>query len=132
LLTVIAGSGAAYVGWDYAPAMWTPMRVLGLCLAVAGFVLWTAARFQLGNSFAATAQANQLIDHGLYSKIRNPIYLFGSLFIASYCLLLGRPMWLMIFALIIPLQIWRMRNEANVLEAKFGEEYRQYRRSTWL
>ena len=41
-------------------------------------------------------------------------------------------MFLLIFALIIPLQIWRGRKEASVLEEKFGDEYRQYRAGTWF
>ncbi len=132
VLTVVAAAAAACLGLAQAPAAWTPLRLLGMCLAVAGFVLWTVARFQLGKSFAVTAQARQLVTHGLYGKIRNPIYIFGSLFIAGYVLLLGRPRWLLIFVAIIPLQIWRARKEARVLEAKFGEEYRAYRARTWV
>jgi protein-S-isoprenylcysteine O-methyltransferase Ste14 len=132
LLTLVVGAGAAYVGWDIAPPGWSPLRIFGLCLAVVGFVLWTVARFQLGTSLTVTAQAKQLVTRGIYSKIRNPIYLFGSVFIAGYVLLLGRPRWLLIFVGLVPLQIWRMRKEASVLEAKFGEEYRAYRAGTWL
>lgn len=68
----------------------------------------------------------------MYGKIRNPIYFFGSLFIAGYVLLIGRPIGLLIFIVIIPLQIWRVGKEASVLEAAFGEEYRTYRASTWF
>jgi protein-S-isoprenylcysteine O-methyltransferase Ste14 len=132
VLTLIVAATAAYIGWQKAPAAWTPLRVFGLCLASAAFVLWTVARFQLGSSLAVTAQAKQLVTRGLYSKIRNPIYLFGSLFIAGFILLLGRPRWLLTFLIIIPLQIWRTRKEARVLEAKFGEEYRAYRTRTWM
>jgi protein-S-isoprenylcysteine O-methyltransferase Ste14 len=132
VLTLLVGTGVAYGYWMYAPAGWTPMRVLGLCLAVAGFVFWTVARFQLGASFALTARAKQLVTRGLYSKIRNPIYIFGSLFLVGYILVLGRPIWLLAFAAIVPLQMWRARKEARVLEAKFGEEYRAYRAKTWF
>jgi len=132
LLTVVVGLAAAYVAWKYAPAVWTPIRVLGLGLALIGFVMWTVARFQLGNSLAVTAQSRQLVTRGIYSKIRNPIYVFASLFIGGFIVALGRPKWLWIFALIFPLQIWRVRKEASVLEAKFGEEYRKYRSATWF
>jgi protein-S-isoprenylcysteine O-methyltransferase Ste14 len=132
VLTLVVAAAAAYVGWEKAPAVWRPLNIFGLCLASAAFVLWSVARFQLGKSFAVTAQARQLVTRGLYSKIRNPIYLFGSLFIAGYTLLLGRPRWLLIFVVVIPLQIWRARKEARVLEAKFGEEYRAYGAGTWL
>src|ERR1700686_481822 len=114
------------------PGTWTPIQTVGLCLLVAGFVLWTIARFHLGNSFTASAQAKPLVASGLYTKIRNPIYVFGSCVLAGLILLLGRPMWLLIFVVLVPLQIWRARKESQVLEAKFGEEYRRYRSATWF
>jgi protein-S-isoprenylcysteine O-methyltransferase Ste14 len=132
VLTLVVAAAACYLGWQQAPAEWTPLRIFGLCVTSLGFVLWTVARFHLGNSLAVTAQAKQLVTRGLYSRVRNPIYVFGSLFIVGYILLLGRPRWLLIFVIVIPLQIWRARREAGVLEAKFGEEYRAYRAQTWL
>ena len=95
-------------------------------MIVFGFVLWTVARFQLGSSFAVTAQARQLVTQGIYSKIRDPIYVFGSCVIAGAILLFGRPIGLLVFVIIIPLQIWRAGKESAVLEAKFGEEYQKY------
>ncbi|HSB74017.1 MAG TPA: isoprenylcysteine carboxylmethyltransferase family protein [Terriglobales bacterium] len=132
ILTLVVAVAAGYVGWDKAPAAWTPLRIIGLCLAALGFALWTLARFQLGNSLAVTAQARQLVTRGLYARIRNPIYVFGSLFIVGFILLLARPLWLLIFLAVIPLQVWRARKEARVLEGKFGEEYRAYRARTWM
>ena len=132
VLTLVVAAAAAFMGWQQTPVEWTPVRVFGLCLATVAFVLWTVARFQLGNSLAVTAQAKQLVTGGLYSRIRNPIYVFGSLFIGGYILLLNRPSWLLIFVIVIPMQIWRAGKEARVLEAKFGEEYRAYRERTWL
>jgi protein-S-isoprenylcysteine O-methyltransferase Ste14 len=52
--------------------------------------------------------------------------------IAGLILVLGRPIWLLLFLIVIPLQIWRARKESDVLEAAFGEEYRKYRASTWF
>jgi protein-S-isoprenylcysteine O-methyltransferase Ste14 len=131
-LTLIVGLALALIVLEHPPAEWTPIQTVGLCLLVVGFVLWTIARFQLGNSLTVTAQAKQLVTSGLYSKIRNPIYFFGSCLIAGLILLLGRPVWFLIFAVIIPLQIWRARKETQVLEAKLGEEYRKYRSTTWF
>jgi hypothetical protein len=71
-------------------------------------------------------------DTRLYSKIRNPIYVFGSIAIAGILLFLGRPYLLLIFVVLIPLQWFRMGNETRVLEAEFGDEYRSYRRATWF
>jgi protein-S-isoprenylcysteine O-methyltransferase Ste14 len=103
-----------------------------LCLIIAGFILWTAARFQLGASFAVKAEARQLVTRGLYSKIRNPIYVFGSWVFAGGILIFGKPRWLLIFLVLIPLQLWRTHKESAVLEAAFGEEYRKYRAGTWF
>jgi len=131
-LTLIVGAAFAWLTLKRLPAVWTTMQTVGLCLMVLGFVLWTLARFQLGNSLTVSAQAKELVTAGLYSRIRNPIYVFGSTLIAGLILVLGRPVWLLIFAAIIPLQLWRARKESYVLETKFGEEYRKYRAATWF
>ena len=131
-LTLIVGTALGYLVWTHPPAVWTAMPTLGICLMVVGFVFWTIARFQLGKSLTVTAQAKQLVTRGLYSRIRNPIYVFGSCVLAGLILLLGRPLWLLIFAAVIPLQIWRAGKEGQVLEAKFGDEYRKYRAATWF
>jgi protein-S-isoprenylcysteine O-methyltransferase Ste14 len=103
-----------------------------MALLVTGFVLWTVARFQLGASFAVKAEARQLVTRGLYSKIRNPIYVFGSWVVAGGILVFGKPVGLLIFLILIPLQIWRAGKESAVLEAAFGEDYRIYRAGTWF
>jgi protein-S-isoprenylcysteine O-methyltransferase Ste14 len=126
--------GGAVLGlfWKHPPEAWTPMRMIGGTLIAVGFVFWTIARFQLGASFAVQAEARQLVTRGLYSKIRNPIYVFGSLVVAGGILAFGRPVWLLVFLLLIPLQLWRAQKESAVLEAAFGDEYRKYRAGTWF
>ena len=131
-LTLVVGASLAIIIWQHPPAAWGWMQTLGSSLLTIGFVLWTTARFQLGKSLRVTAQARQLVTRGLYSKIRNPIYVFGSFVIAGLILILGRPIGLLIFVIVIPLQLWRAGKEARVLEAKFGDEYRQYRAGTWF
>jgi len=122
----------AYFFWTHPPTPWTWMQTLGVCMMVAGFPLWLTAHVQLGSSFAVSAQARALVTRGLYTKFRNPIYLFGSLGIAGAFLLSGRPYLLLVFVVLIPLQVVRTRNEARALEEKFGDEYRLYSRRTWL
>ena len=132
LLTLIVGGAIGALLWQHPPAAWTALPVTGLGLMIAGFVFWTVARFQLGASFTVKAEARQLVTRGLYSKIRNPIYVFGSMVMAGGILLFGKSVWLLIFLLVIPLQIWRTGKESAVLEAAFGEEYRKYRAGTWF
>ena len=45
-------------------------------MAVFGYVLFVVARLQLGASFSVSSKAKELVTHGLYAKIRNPIYVF--------------------------------------------------------
>ena len=132
VLTIAVGVALGFIVRQDAPSAWGPMHLLGLCTLTIGFVLWTTARFQLGKSLAITAQAKKLVTSGLYSKIRNPIYVFGSCTIIGLILTIGRPIWLLVFIAIIPLQIWRAGKESSVLEAAFGEDYRTYRASTWF
>lgn len=108
------------------------MQIWGAAILVPSFALWGVARIQLGKSFAVRAQAKELVTHGLYARIRNPIYLFGSLMILGIFLLLGMPLLLLVFLVLIPLQLFRIRKEERVLEAKFGELYRQYKQRTWF
>ena len=120
-------------GFDWFwPGPWNAQRVVGSAFLAAGMLLVFTARLQLGRSFSVTAQARHLVTHGLYSKIRNPIYVFGTIAIAGLCLILQRRGPWLLMALVVVLQIVRARNEARVLEAKFGDEYRAYRSRTWF
>jgi len=114
------------------PAPWNAQRVVGSVLLAAGLLLVFVARFQLGRSFSVTAQARKLVTHGLYSRIRNPIYVFGTLAIIGLCLILQKPgIWLLV-VFVVAMQTVRARKEARILEAKFGDEYRAYRSRTWF
>lgn len=114
------------------PGPWNGPRYVGASFVLIGLALLFTARFQLGGSFSVTPQARTLVTHGLYSKIRNPIYVFGTLVIVGVILMFQRPYLWILLVLLIPVQILRARKEAAVLESKFGESYRQYRRKTWL
>lgn len=111
---------------------WTSMRIAGLALTIPSFVLFALARLQLGEAFSVRAKATTLVTTGIYSRIRNPIYFFGALTIAGVILWAGRPWLLLCLAVLVPLQIYRSRKEARVLEEKFGPAYLEYKRKTWF
>ncbi|MGC2245268.1 MAG: isoprenylcysteine carboxylmethyltransferase family protein [Terriglobales bacterium] len=69
---------------------------------------------------------------GIYSKIRNPIYVSGELVLIGIAVMLRRLDFFLFLLVVIPVQIFRAQREARVLEEKFGEEYREYRRRTWF
>jgi protein-S-isoprenylcysteine O-methyltransferase Ste14 len=111
---------------------WDLQRGVGLALVVVGYGGIAAARYQLGKSFSITPQARQLVTRGVYSKIRNPIYVFGTVAIAGLILILRQPSLWLLLVLIIVMQVLRARREAQVLEAAFGDAYREYCRKTWF
>jgi protein-S-isoprenylcysteine O-methyltransferase Ste14 len=114
------------------PARWDLQRCIGTTLMVAGIGGIAAARYQLGKSFSIKPEAHQLVTRGVYSKIRNPIYVFGIVAITGLVLALRRPMLWLLLPVIVALQALRARREAQVLEAAFGDAYREYRRKTWF
>jgi protein-S-isoprenylcysteine O-methyltransferase Ste14 len=111
---------------------WNAMRYIGTILTVAGISLLGVARYQLGRSFSARAQAHELVTRGLYSKIRNPIYLFGNVGVIGLLLVLQNPVLWIVLAFVVIVQAIRAQREARVLEAAFGDAYRQYRSKTWF
>jgi protein-S-isoprenylcysteine O-methyltransferase Ste14 len=116
----------------FRPGAWNAARLARFCIAVPAAVLLFAARWQLGRSFSVTPQARELVTWGIYSKIRNPIYVFSALLVAGVPVALQYRYALLLLVVLIPIQIARARKEAQVLEARFGEEYRQYREGTWF
>src|SRR5947209_9792938 len=122
----------AYLIVTRPPAHWGAVEILGLVLTVFGLALEVTARTQLGSSFSVTAQARQLATHGIYSKIRNPIYFFATFAIVGLAMMYSFKRYLWVLAILIPVQMWRAHKEGQVLEAKFGEEYRRYRAGTWF
>jgi protein-S-isoprenylcysteine O-methyltransferase Ste14 len=114
------------------PGAWNVQRYVGTLLVLVGIGFIALARYQLGKSFSVKPEAHKLITTGLYSKIRNPIYVFGMVLIMGVILVLQRPaLWLVLVVALIA-QTIRARREARVLEAAFGDAYREYRRKTWF
>jgi protein-S-isoprenylcysteine O-methyltransferase Ste14 len=111
---------------------WNAQRYIGTALVVVGISFIAVARYQLGKSFAIRAKAHELVTRGLYSKVRNPIYVFGIVMFTGVALIFQmRSLWIAL-AVIIILQTMRARREARVLETAFGDTYREYRRKTWF
>ena len=104
----------------------------GVGLAAVCFPLWILARLQLGSAFAVKPEARGLVTHGLYSRIRHPIYLFGSA--AYFGALLALQVWPVLAAwlALLPLELLRARRESRLLRATFGERYERYRKGTWF
>lgn len=114
------------------PGEWPFTRWVGIAIVVPAALFLFMARWQLGGSFSVTPQARELVTHGIYSKIRNPIYVFSALLLVGAFMSLGYPYALLLLAILIPVQMVRASKEAKVLEARFGDQYREYRKGTWF
>ncbi|MBS1820990.1 MAG: isoprenylcysteine carboxylmethyltransferase family protein [Acidobacteria bacterium] len=118
--------------WSFSPPWWRVAASL-LCLVLANALSWTSAR-ALGDNLrfdAAIGTKHELVRHGPYSIVRHPIYT------SFLCILWGiglmaAPLWLFVAATAVFLSGTeiRVRIEDRLLEEHFGDEARQYRRST--
>jgi len=104
----------------------------GVALAAISFALVVLARMQLGKSFTVTPKANDLVTHGLYSRLQHPMYVFVDLMICGIALAAHRWYVLLLLVILLPLQIRNARREHTVLREKFGERYQLYRLATWF
>jgi protein-S-isoprenylcysteine O-methyltransferase Ste14 len=122
------------IGYMYrvAPGPHDWARLLGLVLALMGLAGVIVSRYTLGRSFSIVPKATALVTTGIYSRIRNPIYVSGMFFLAGMVLIIRKPALLAFALVLIPIQIFRARREAAVLEAQFGDAYREYRKRTWF
>lgn len=121
-----------FYGMDAAHLPWTAWRIAGAAIAAPAFLLFVAARIELGRAFSVRAKATTLVTTGIYSRIRNPIYFFGAMFVLGFFIWMGRPWWLLIFVVLIPLQVVRSRREERLLTEKFGAAYLDYKQKTWF
>jgi protein-S-isoprenylcysteine O-methyltransferase Ste14 len=99
--------------------------------AIADLLMWSAVP-HLGRQFRIQAglyEDHQLVRSGPYSVVRHPIYAsFLALTLATGVLLAQWP-WLVAAAIlcIFGNEI-RVRTEDRLLESRFGEEFREYRK----
>ena len=111
---------------------WTAWRIAGMAIAAPAFLLFVAARIELGSAFSFQPRATTLVTTGVYSRSRNPIYFFGALLTLGIIIWTGQPWLLLIFVILIPLQVVRIRKEERVLTDKFGAAYLDYKQKTWF
>ena len=107
-------------------------RWAGIAIAVPSFALWMLARWQLGQSFTLAAEARELVTHGLYAKIRHPVYIFSTLVLVGTAICLRNVFFDAYVVGVIVLQVYRIKREDAVLLQQFGQRYDEYRRRTWF
>jgi protein-S-isoprenylcysteine O-methyltransferase Ste14 len=117
---------------DARQVAWTPVKLVGGIIAAVGVAMLIVARVQLGASFSVRAKAKKLVTTGVYSRIRNPIYVFSAMFLVGLVIVSERWQLLVPIAVLVPVQIVRAKKEEQVLHEAFGEEYVRYKAGTWF
>lgn len=115
-----------------------PFSYAGSAMIAVGVVMitWSRRAFQAAATpITPFTESASLIRHGLYRWTRNPMYLGAVLLVSGVALLLGSvtPLLVAVVFFVI-LQESFICHEERLLEQRFGEEYRNYRRSVrrWL
>jgi protein-S-isoprenylcysteine O-methyltransferase Ste14 len=111
---------------------WSVLRIGGGVLALIGYILVLTARLQLRQSFSVQPKATGLITHGLYARIRHPMYVFLDLMIFGLALALSARWLFAVLVVLVVVQVLQSQREATVLREKFGQAYLDYRRRTWF
>jgi protein-S-isoprenylcysteine O-methyltransferase Ste14 len=89
--------------------------LLPLVLIAAGNVIVLLALVSLRRQFTVTPQAHQLVDAGLYSCVRHPMYIGNILSLLGLALLVGTPAALALCAVTVGLQVGRALLEERLL-----------------
>jgi protein-S-isoprenylcysteine O-methyltransferase Ste14 len=86
----------------------------------------------VGSSFTVRPEARELVTHGLYSKIRHPVYFFSTLALVGIAICLRSVYFYPFLGIAVVGQAWRIRLEERVLREKFGQAYLDYKGGTWF
>jgi protein-S-isoprenylcysteine O-methyltransferase Ste14 len=124
------------LGWLLGIGGWKNYRSLSLyvggVLALAGIILilWAAGLFRrAGTNVRPWEPASALVVTGPYRKTRNPMYLGMTLLYFGLAVLLHSIVALLLLvAVLVVMQTQVIAREESYLEARFGDDYREYKK----
>lgn len=138
---LVFGIVAIFVCNEYFPGLRFTGSVahwLGGCLLVGGLVLLVLAGGQFrraGTDMVPFHEVSTLVTDGFYRRTRNPMYLGMTLILFGTAVTVGAATALLVPPLFMLIIQWRyILPEEAMLDARFGEDYRNYRRAVrrWL
>jgi protein-S-isoprenylcysteine O-methyltransferase Ste14 len=107
------------------------LRYVGLGLCGSGVVVRLLALMKLGRQFSAyvTLQVDhQLVQSGIYGRIRHPLYLSLLLAAPGFALVFASVLVWPILVVTLVFVIRRICQEERLLELRFGVEFLEYRK----
>lgn len=127
-----------HFGWPIRTLLVWPYTVNGWILFVLGLVIAVIVNRQFarhGTTIKPFEESTILFTEGLFSISRNPVYVASVIGLTGFWIGLGSLSPL----IVLPIYVWLITTrfivvEEAMLEARFGDTYRDYKRSTrrWL
>ncbi len=104
---------------------------IALGLGGVGLGIWISGMVSLGKSLAVLPGTDALKTGGVYKFFRHPIYVGINLTLFGLLSACGSVFGMVYLALVvIPLNVYRAREEEKALLKKFGDSYLDYRKTT--
>lgn len=110
---------------------WMRWSGVGLGIICVALIYWMFNSIGAGiTPTVATRSEHKLVTKGPYRWIRHPLYTFGTVFFLSFALMADSWFIAVMAVLAILLLSIRLPTEEALLIEKFGDEYREYMKST--
>ena len=115
--------------------LWPGQAWLGTAVGAAALWMFRRTHNDLGRNWSVTLEIREhhsLVTHGVYSRVRHPMYTAFWAWAAAQALLL--PNWFAGFAGIVGFGVLfflRVPHEERMMIQTFGDEYRRYMQQTW-
>lgn len=109
------------------------LRIIGVAIMALSGVLSHIVLRSLGRQLSKRLDASghqMLVQEGPYSFVRHPIYAVLFLCATGTCLITSSLVVIAATASVVPVFLLRIRHEESLLIERFGDEYREYRRTT--
>jgi protein-S-isoprenylcysteine O-methyltransferase Ste14 len=125
--------GGAFAFADY--PFWPGQAWLGIAVGAGALWMFRRTHKDLGRNWSVTLEIREdhsLVTHGVYSRVRHPMYTAFWAWAAAQALLL--PNWFAGVAGVVGFGVLfflRVPHEERMMIQAFGDEYRRYMQQTW-
>lgn len=133
---IIYFSALVVTMWDFIVIQGTIFHfgfisLLGLIFGVIGFTIRIRAKKTLGNYYSyGLKPPEKLVKSGIYRYIRHPIYLALIIYNPMIPMLFYSLYGFLLMQSIVPLILYRIKIEEDMLLEEFGDEYLKYMKNT--